>query len=61
MHAETKTSFLANLNQDIGIVHQICHTYFRHDAVEREDVFQVIMYQLWKSYPQFQGGSKFST
>ena len=60
MHAETKTSFLANLNQDIGIIHQICHT-FRHDAVEREDVFEVIMYQLSKSYPQFKGGSKFST
>ena len=61
MHAETETSFLANVNQNIGIVHQICHTYFRHDAVEREDVFQDIMYQLWKSYPQFKGGSKFST
>jgi RNA polymerase sigma-70 factor (ECF subfamily) len=29
--------------------------------VEREDVFQDIMYQLWKSYPQFKGESKFST
>ena len=61
MHAETETSFLANLNQNIGIVHQVCHTYFRRDAMEREDVFQDIMYQLWKSYPQFKGESKFST
>jgi RNA polymerase sigma-70 factor (ECF subfamily) len=61
MHAETETSFLANLNQNIGVVHQICHTYFRHDAVEREDVVQDIMYQLWKSYPQFKEGSKFPT
>ena len=61
MHAETETSFLANLNQNIGIVHQVCHTYFPRDAVEREDVFQDIMYQLWKSYPQFKGRSKFST
>ena len=61
MHAETETSFLTNLNQDIGIVHQVCHTYFRRDAVAREDVFQDIMYQLWKSYPQFKGESKFST
>jgi RNA polymerase sigma factor (sigma-70 family) len=29
--------------------------------VEREDVFQDIMYQLWKSYPQFKWESKFST
>jgi len=61
MHAETETSFLANLNQNIGIVHQVCHTYFPRDAMEREEVFQDIMYQLWKSYPQFKGESKFST
>jgi len=61
MHKEAETSFLANLNQNIGIVHQVCHTYFRRDAMEREDVFQDIMYQLWKSYPQFKGESKFST
>ena len=61
MHTEAETSFLANLNQNMGIVHQVCHTYFRRDAMEREDVFQDIMYQLWKSYPQFKGKSKFST
>jgi RNA polymerase sigma factor (sigma-70 family) len=61
MRKEAETSFLANLNQNIGIVHQVCHTYFRRDAMEREDVFQDIMYQLWKSYPQFKGESKFST
>jgi len=61
MRAETETSFLTNLNQNIGIVHQVCDTYFRRDAVEREDVFQDIMYQLWKSYPQFKWESKFST
>ncbi len=61
MRKEAETSFLANLNQNIGIVHQVCHTYFRRDAMEREDVFQDIMYQLWKSYPHFKGESKFST
>jgi RNA polymerase sigma factor (sigma-70 family) len=61
MHAESETSFLANVNQNIGIVHQVCRTYFSRDAIEREDVFQDIMYQLWKSYPQFKGESKFST
>jgi RNA polymerase sigma-70 factor (ECF subfamily) len=61
MHAETETSFLANLNQNIGIVHRVCHTYFHHDPLQREDLFQDIMYQLWKSYPRFKGESKFST
>ena len=61
MHAEPEKSFLANLNQNIRIVHGVCHAYFPRNAVEREDVFQDIMYQLWKSYPQFKWESKFST
>jgi RNA polymerase sigma-70 factor (ECF subfamily) len=61
MRAEWETAFLADVNQNIGIVHRVCHTYFPRDAMEREEVFQDIMYQLWKSYPQFKGDSKFST
>ncbi len=40
MRAELEASFLANLNQNIRIVHRVCHTYFPRDAMEREDVFQ---------------------
>jgi hypothetical protein len=47
MHADTETTLLANLNQTIGIVHWVCPTYFRRDAVEREHLFQDVMYQLW--------------
>ena len=61
MKAERETSFLTDLNRNIRIVHRVCRTYFYRDAVEREDVFQDIMYQLWKSYPQFKGESKLST
>ena len=61
MRAEWETAFLTDVNRDIRIVHRVCHTYFPRDAVEREEVFQDILYQLWKSYPQFKGESKFST
>ena len=61
MRVETETSFLVNLNQNIGIVHRVCHTYFAYDAAEREELFQEVMYQLWKSYLKFKGESKFST
>jgi RNA polymerase sigma-70 factor (ECF subfamily) len=61
MRAEWETSFLTDVNQNIRIVHRVCHTYFPRDDMEREEVFQDIMYQLWKSYPQFKGESKFST
>ena len=46
--------FLEELNNNIGIVHRICRMYFTN-AEEREDMFQEITYQLWKSYPGFQG------
>lgn len=61
MRAEWETAFLTDVNRDIRIVHRVCHTYFPRDAMEREEVFQDIMYQLWKSYPQFKRESKFST
>jgi len=53
--------FLKDLNQDIGIVHRVCSSFFDKEDSAREDLFQEIMYQLWKSYPTFKGGSKFST
>ena len=55
------SQFVKDLNQNIGIVHRVCNLYFRYDNDEREDAFQEIMYQLWKSYPDFQRESKFST
>lgn len=61
MPTELETSFLTQVNQNIGIVHRVCHVYVPHDPVEREDAFQDVMYQLWKSFSQFKGESKFST
>jgi len=60
MKENPEDHFLIELNQNIRIVHRICHIYFR-DRDEREDMFQEIMYQLWKSYSTFKGESKFST
>jgi RNA polymerase sigma factor (sigma-70 family) len=53
-------SFIQHLNQNLGIAHKVCRIYFT-DADEREDVLQEMMYQLWQSYPRFDGRSKFST
>jgi RNA polymerase sigma factor (sigma-70 family) len=61
MHPPPESTFLTDLNENIGIVHRVCRAYFFGDADEREDVFQEIMYQLWKSYPRFRGESKIST
>jgi RNA polymerase sigma factor (sigma-70 family) len=61
MDAERERSFLNDVNQNIRIVHQVCRIYFWRDPAEREDLFQDIMYQLWRSYPLFKGESKPST
>jgi len=61
MHSDHEGQFLRDINENIGIVHRVCHTYFANNALEREDVFQEIMYQLWRSFTQFKGDSKFST
>lgn len=53
-------SFIEHINQNLGIAHKVCRIYFQ-DVDEREDVLQEMMYQLWRSYPRFDGRSKFST
>ena len=52
--------FIKKLTDAQGIVHKVCNMYC-HEKGEREDLFQEIMIQLWKSYPSFRGDAKFST
>ncbi|WP_018478796.1 RNA polymerase sigma factor [Pontibacter roseus] len=53
-------TFMQQLNQHLGIAHKVCGLYFT-DAEEKQDVVQEMLYQLWRSYPGFDGRSKFST
>lgn len=60
MAGQLNDEFIQQINQNIGIAHKVCSIYFSN-LHEREDVLQEMMYQLWKSYPSFDGRSKFST
>jgi RNA polymerase sigma-70 factor (ECF subfamily) len=42
------------------LLHKACRIYAYTDA-DREDLFQEIVIQLWKAYPNFKGNAKFST
>ena len=42
------------------IIYRVCKTY-RDSKEDQEDLFQEIVYQLWKSYPSFKGESKISS
>ncbi|MBA4145891.1 MAG: RNA polymerase subunit sigma-24 [Cytophaga sp.] len=60
MNTFVEEHFMKELNEHAGIVHRICRIYFP-DTDDRKDVFQEIVFQLWKSYPSFRGQSRFST
>ena len=42
------------------LIYKVCHFYANKDA-DKQDLYQEILIQLWKSYPKFKGESKFST
>ena len=55
-----KTEFLDELDRHQGILQKICFVYSRN-SLEKEDLCQEIILQLWKSYPSFKHESAFST
>ena len=52
--------FLKSMHDYQGIIYKICKLY-RDSKEDQEDLFQEIVYQLWKSYPSFKGESKVSS
>ncbi|PTX21542.1 RNA polymerase sigma-70 factor (ECF subfamily) [Pontibacter mucosus] len=60
MAEHVNDTFMQQLNQHLGIAHKVCGLYF-DDAEEKQDVIQEMLYQLWRSYPSFDGRSRFST
>ena len=56
----SENDFLELLKKHQNIIHKICRIYAYDDASQK-DLFQEISIQLWKSYPNFEGRSKFTT
>lgn len=52
--------FLIEIHEHQALVHKVCRLYC-DTPEDREDLFQEIIYQLWKSYPTFQNRSKLSS
>jgi RNA polymerase sigma factor (sigma-70 family) len=55
-----EAQFLQLIRQHQNIIHKICRLY-RDTPEDRQDLFQEIVFQLWKSVPAFNNGSAFST
>jgi len=55
-----KVSFIRLLEENRGIIHKICMMYTSNQA-DKEDLYQEICLQLWRSYRTYRAESKFST
>jgi RNA polymerase sigma-70 factor, ECF subfamily len=56
----SEKEFTELVNQNRGIIYKVIRLYIRHEEDE-QDLFQEILFQAWRSYPNFKGQSKFST
>jgi len=56
----TQEEFVRQVQTNQGIIQKICRLYCQTQP-DREDLFQEIVVQLWKSLPKFQGQSQFTT
>ncbi len=52
--------FIRTISEHQAIIHRVCRVY-RDTPEDREDLFQEIVYQLWKAFPAFQERSRITT
>lgn len=55
-----KEDFISTVRECEGILYKISRIY-SEDLIDRQDLYQDIVYQLWKSFGSFKGDSKIST
>ena len=57
---QNKRAFSEQIKRHQGIIHRVTLVYADNRA-DREDLFQEICFQLWRSYPNFREESRFTT
>ncbi len=57
---QDKTAFVAIIKENEGILYKITRVY-TDTTEDQKDLYQEIVYQLWKSFDSFKGNSKIST
>ena len=57
---EIEKEFVEQIQKHQGILHKICFVYSNSNT-DKEDLYQEIVLQLWKSYASFRKDAKFST
>lgn len=57
---DKKEQFINTIKENEGIIYKITSVY-TNSQEDQKDLYQEIVYQLWKSFESFKGKSKFST
>ena len=57
---DLEKEFMDHIIRNEAMIHKVCNIY-SSSHVDRQDLRQEIIYQLWRSFPSFQGRSKFQT
>ena len=60
METADEKKFISLIDQHQGLIHKVCIMY-ENDPEVRNDLFQEIVFQLWKSFPTFRGEAKITT
>ena len=60
MVLEEEKKFISLINEHQGLIHKVCIMY-ENDPDVRNDLFQEIVLQLWKSFSSFRGEAKITT
>lgn len=60
LEIDEEKRFVSLINEHQGLIHKICVMY-EHDPEVRNDLFQEIVLQLWKSFHSFRGEAKITT
>ncbi len=60
MEVEEEKKFISLINDHQGLIHKVCFMY-ENDPEVRNDLFQEIVFQLWKSFSSFRGEAKITT
>lgn len=55
-----KNKFIADVELNRKIIYKICH-FYSNGVNDFNDLYQEVLFQLWKSYPFYHGNAKLST
>lgn len=60
MKQEAKERFVKLIRENEGIIYKVSFMY-ANDPIDREDLYQEIVLQAWKGFPNYRGDAAFST